>query len=164
MKTFFFWIICSIFFLYHASCAGPKRRPKRKPTSKITKKISRPIAPSVSRNAIEHYRQMRLNNWANYTKKRPIRKYYPSNERIRKRPLNDSIPLSPERQKELEIQTEQYTTYFCMKHRRNRRFANPKHCKNHTQRVVSKCKARTEGEYGRRTPGCVKRGLSSLLP
>ena len=81
---------------------------------------------------------------------------------MRKRALGHLPPLSPEQQRELEIQTEQYTTYFCMKYRKNKRFANPEHCKNRTQRIVTKCKAHTEGEYGRQTPGCVKRGLSSL--
>ncbi len=162
MKKFSLGGIYLACFLGLASCTRPE--PKRQIAAKRANLKRHSLGPGVSRDALERYRQMRRKNWASYTSKRPRRRYYQSGLRPKAQNLENAPPLSPEQQKVLKIQTEQYALYFCMKHRKNKHFAKQNSCQQYTQRVISHCTTRTEGQYGHFTPHCVKNALRSFHP
>ena len=112
-----------------------------------------------TKDAADRYRRLREQSWDNYTKKsksnyqpkkyQHIRKEYKQS----KKPTYKIPVLTKEQQEELNIQSNQMMSYFCMKNR------NKNNCKEYTNSVFKNCKKRNNGRISKSVVRCLKSKL-----
>ncbi len=168
MKKLFFYGM-NLILAITVSCSQPQKRKKIRHYDQKTNQDFESIEKTTS-HAIERYRRMRQNNWSSYTRKRPKKPTKRKRAYRRKttttytrrrtaRPRSPTPPLSPAQQREIKIQTEQYSTFFCLKRRKSRKFSNQANCNSYTQNIIHNCKNKSGNQYTKATSRCVKRAL-----
>ncbi|WP_372651425.1 hypothetical protein [Halobacteriovorax sp.] len=145
------------------ACTSVKMKDTPKQYSKETVRSFEEIERE---NALERYRQLRLQNWER-TKKgkvsntRPRRYYSPSKPRKKTAPKKIVapkkiiIPTNPEEQK---IEVDQNIKFFCMEKRKDPRFKSSMSCESYTANILSAC----EDSYqwnDKKLTNCVKSKL-----
>lgn len=150
-------ILLSITTLTSCSSVKMKEAPKQysKETVKSFEEIER-------QNALERYRQLRLQNWEEIKSKkkkvrntRPRRYYSPSKPKKIVAPIRTTIPTNPEEQK---IEVDQNLKFFCMEKRKDPRFNNSMSCESYTENILNEC----EDSYqwnDKKLTNCVKSKL-----
>ncbi|PIK15355.1 hypothetical protein [Halobacteriovorax sp. JY17] len=113
-------------------------------------------------NALERYRQLRLENWED-TKKgntrirniKPSKYYRPAKPARVARPKPSIIPTNPEEQR---IEVDQNLKFFCMEKRKDPKFNGTETCESYTENILSEC----ENSYqwnDKKLTNCVKSKL-----
>jgi hypothetical protein len=164
-KIFFLLLI-----LFAISCA---QRPIKKTI--ILKKIQKyklTFEQMEKKRALESYRLMRLNTVKIRNKRKKKRKSKRSKSRIYKRSIvkkpikvkprtiKKILPSYPKRDPEkIMIEVNQNLSYFCMRHRKSRKFKTPEDCKAYTQEKLLECQTKHIEIDNARIVRCVKRRL-----
>jgi hypothetical protein len=167
MKKFFVLIVVLL-----ASCSNLEKKEEDKAPVYISSETEDEFASienqdspysKEAQDAARRYQRLREQSWENYIQKQQVA---PTKKRIRKSPQqtkpkvsSQAKRLSPEKVKELEIESEQMINYFCMKNRNNRKFSNQDYCKEYANDVLRQCKARNYGHISRSVVRCLKSRL-----
>ncbi|MBT3586900.1 MAG: hypothetical protein HN509_18460 [Halobacteriovoraceae bacterium] len=76
-----------------------------------------------------------------------------------KKTLLKKPKMSPEKIRELEIEVKQNLSYYCMRHRKDKRFEKSGDCKSYTLSVYANCDKKFNYQKDKRIVSCLKRNL-----
>jgi len=170
-----FLLIFSLTSFLLLSCAKQTLKPK--PYTYGSKSVEETFDADVEKEfsliemeqkqALEYYKQLRSRNWNKYkngksapTKRRirPRKKIIVKTRPAPKKKVIQEV-MTPEQQQELEIEIGQNLSYYCMQHRKDRRFSSDADCQAFTQDSLSNCEESIGMQHHRNVLKCLKRKL-----
>lgn len=165
------FVIFVAFFLVSCAQLQQKQTPQKtyqisQDTEEVFNSIEQEDSPFSDeiRNSALRYRQLREKSWDNYLQQEEKSNDPPQKQSYRPRPKKQSKPkqkkqYSPAQLEEMNIQLEQMSNFYCMKHRNDRRFNNEDQCKEFTQKVLDNCIQRNTNHLSPSVVRCFKSKL-----
>jgi len=154
-----------------SSCSGNKKYNRNIRDHKSTQNDQDYKEVTQEEKILEHYRQLRLKNWDDYVKKKPLksrRSARPNATKVNilrpkdeKPALNPKPELSEEKIRDINIEISQRKNYFCLKFGEHKKFSNETECQVFVENTHLDCQQKYD-ESPKEILSCLRYSLQNF--